>query len=1334
MRHGPCPEIIGAERLIDVLAYRARIDPDLIGYTFLAGGEAETLSYGRLFDEVCRAAALFRTRAPKAERALLLFGSGLDFIRAFLGCHAAGLVPVPVMPPRDATPAELSRVRSIIEDADTPLIVTSPQLAAMGAPFFPGLEWVTLEALAEVDPMPPVARDDAGDLALIQYTSGSTSAPRGVVVSHTNLLHNLGYIYWGESLPADAVSVSWLPMSHDMGLVEGVLQPLYAGHPVTLMSPLDFLRRPLLWLETISTTGATVSGGPNFAYDLVLRRLGDGPLPKLDLSRWKFAYNGSEPVRSETLSAFAKRLAPVGFDRNALQPLYGMAEATLGITAGRFGQGPRIQQRVSRGVSRSVVSCGFTPQDLDLLVVDPDTLEALGAGEEGEIWMAGPCIAQGYWRQPEKTEATFGARLANGSARYLRTGDLGFVLDGEVFISGRIKEVIISRGQNIHPTDLEHTAEQHPLVRAGGTVAFRVDAADEGAALVLEVTKSVMQAGLPEARLQQVARSVRQSVVRAHGVPVALVAMVAPGTIPRTTSGKRQRAKVAKQWARGKLTALATVAAETGESAWLRTRVETLLGRCDLDMAATLPELGLDSLAALELFAEVQSRMPGLTLAALLGLPLSALESSVGAPTETGIDASLPEDFACGEATELCGTVFVTGGTGFLGGHLILELLARGQNVVGLVRGDPTRLLETLARLPGWDPSWAACVRGVSGDLTKRDLGLSEPGLLATADAVYHCAAMVNWVYPYAALAPSNVGGTLEVLRLASAGRSRVIYLSTMAACWSLTAGAVDEQTDPVDHLDGIHLDYVRTKAVAESLVRQAAAKGLPVSIVRPGLIFSHTKTGQHSTGDFLSALFAGCIEMGCAPNLEWRLDVCPVDEVVTAVLDVAPGQTVHLEAVDRRPFRSVVLWMTLRGYPMRLLPYGEWCAALEEHARHPAAALRPLMPFFTKKVVDGLTVPQLYEEPRRNAISSAPLLMERQTLRAPWLEKTFVGLVNNGTVPASPRAASPVNVPAVVKHSILGELASWRFGRAAGVHRELRDGRSVVVKRHVRDDDTLDIGAAVAALCGDRLATAWQAHRAESEVVRGPQREHAVYADPRLAPFRPQLLHPSSASQELVIEDLDGLPLLDALTSWGAEDIACAVRGIAGVHAVDVDGGWLPPKRDAASLVRQRPLWEALAEYALTRPFGDWLGRRGRARLAYHLDRIEEWGSIRDDLPQTFIHNDFSPRNAVLREDGQLCAYDWELASIGLPQRDLAEFFCFTLTGEDPVALLELHRTELQRITGKHFDASRWRAGFEVALAELLVTRLTMLAMIDAFEPQSYLMRVVQTWRRLDG
>jgi thioester reductase-like protein len=1372
----PCDEVARAATVVDVLAWRAESTPEQVGYTWLDGDgltDEAPLTYGALYDQVCRAAAVLSDALTAGDRAILLFESGFDFLRALLGCQAAGVVPVPVMPPRDGSSAEVGRVLRIVADAATQTVVTTAPVAALaeGLPGAGALTWLVLD---ELDAVAPIRPRPPAELALLQYTSGSTSAPRGVMVGHDNLLRNLACIYWGENNGPESVSVSWLPMTHDMGLVEGVMQPLYSGHPVFLFSPRRFVRSPTAWLEVIARTGATVSGGPNFAYDLVLRRLGRGPLPDLDLSRWAFAYDGSEPVRAETVEAFCARMAPLGFRRAAFQPLYGMAEATLGVTAGRFGAGPWFQRRVGPGGVKRVVSCGVVPDDLQVVVVDPETTQPLPPGAEGEIWLRGPSLARGYWRAPEATEETFGATLPGSADRHLRTGDLGFVLEGEVFVTGRRKELIVCRGANVHPGDLEATAEAaHPSLRPGGAVAFGIErGGQEAVVVVAEVARGLH----PDEPLDPIVSAVRSAVARTHGVPVAEIALVPAGTVPRTTSGKRQRVRLARSWREGKLPVLAAsspgAAPAEALADWLPARVATLVGADarELDRTRTLPELGLGSLAIIELLSELEARFGRGSLGALLTQPLGALTAEVEARPPIDAHARLP-DALVPRPGQPGDAILLTGATGFLGGNVARALLASTERrLICLVRGGGSdRVLAALSAVPGWRAAWADRVESLHGDLAADGLGLDERQLDALSErlgGIVHAGALVNWVYPYSALAPANVGGTRELVALACRRSTPLVYVSSLACCWSLTAsGVVDEETDPVEHLDGIHLDYVRTKAVAESLVRQAGARGLPVRVLRPGLIVGDSETGHHSPGDFLSALFRGCIELGAAPDLDWELEVCPVDEVArvaVAALDAATNvgetATVHLESPERRPWRGVVLWMALRGHRLALLPYDRWCERL---VGAPATnALRPLDAFFVRPVVDGLRLPQLYERSRRNRIERRSPAVGRP-LDAAFLERTFESLTASGYLPGPddpPPAPGPLRSASQLarwlgravdevasvpwpdgrpSESLVGELASWRYGRAVGVRRlGLRAGSerwTVVEKAQVEDRMALDIGERVAELCSPALGAAWRAHRDHSEVVRSAEREAALYRleDPRMRAHAPRCLGTGEADGQrvLLLEDVS-----EAATDWDDRAVEAAIRGLARIHAIGpISAPFMPPPRTAAALSGQQPLWDALADHALAGPMGRWLGPRGRDRYRALLAERPEWAAIADALPQTLIHNDFGPRNATVR-DGVLCAWDWELARVGLPQRDLAELLCFTWNGTDLPALLELHRSELQRAGGVAPDASDWRAGFEVALAELFVTRVSLYAMIDGFRRQPFLERVVRTWVQLDA
>lgn len=555
------------DSLISLLELRATVQPDHRAYTFLVDGEREgdTLDYRTL---AARARAIAATLAAlgvkPGDRALLLYAPGLDVIAAFFGCLYAGVIAVPAYPPQPAQLARtLPRLLAITGDADVSIVLSTEAIAAYAAelgkvaPLFRNVRWLATD---RVSPDASAAwqrpQVNGGTLAFLQYTSGSTSAPKGVMVSHECLLHNLSYLDHLEENDETSVCVSWLPVIHDMGLIEGVLEPLYAGYPAYLMAPDAFLQRPLRWLRAITRYRGTNSGGPNFAYDLCVRKITAAQRETLDLASWRCAYNGAEPIRRDTLVRFHEAFQPAGFRWTSLFPVYGLAESTLLVTSGRRTDAPVVCDgdadtlRNGSLVARAdeersaapIVSCGRAWCGTDVRIVDPETHEPCAPGHVGEIWIASPSVAQGYWRRPEQTAATFGAALAGGEGPYLRTGDLGALIDGQLFVTGRIKDLLIVRGAKHYPQDLELTAELHGgVIRAGCCAAFSVeDTEGEAIALAAEVDLRKLQ-GDPGEHLARVAAAMRRGVVERHGIQLHAVALLNAGTMPKTTSGKLQR-------------------------------------------------------------------------------------------------------------------------------------------------------------------------------------------------------------------------------------------------------------------------------------------------------------------------------------------------------------------------------------------------------------------------------------------------------------------------------------------------------------------------------------------------------------------------------------------------------------------------------------------------------------------------------------------------------------------------------------------------------------------------------------------------------------------------
>ncbi|MBD2256620.1 fatty acyl-AMP ligase [Pseudanabaena sp. FACHB-2040] len=563
---------------VELLSCRAHDQPNQTAYTFLQDGEAEAvdLTYRQLDEQARAIAATLQSLNATGSRALLIYPPGLEFIAAFFGCLYAGVVAVPAYPPRRNQ--SLSRLHAIAANAEPKLALTTATLLKDIEKRFTQelglnqLHWVASDALASslatAWQEPDLNRDT---LAFLQYTSGSTGTPKGVMVSHGNLVHNSSLIHKSFADTPQSQGVSWLPPYHDMGLIGGVLQPLYVGAPTVLMSPMAFMQKPLRWLQAISRFKATTSGGPNFAYDLCIRKVTLKHLANLDLSSWEVAFTGAEPVRAETLRQFAEVFAPCGFREEAFHPCYGMAETTLMVTGKVKSASPVLHTVSSTALeqnqvvptpkaqegSRTLVGCGQTWLDLNVLIVDPQSLTLCPANQVGEIWVSGPSVAQGYWNREEQTQQTFDAYPVDAQPEtleqgpFLRTGDLGFLLDGELFITGRIKDLMIIRGQNHYPQDIELTVERsHSALRAGCGAAFTVEnKGEERLVIVQEVERNYLR----KLNVQEVVGNICRAITAQHSLQVYATVLVKTGSIPKTSSGKIQRHACRAEFLAGKL-------------------------------------------------------------------------------------------------------------------------------------------------------------------------------------------------------------------------------------------------------------------------------------------------------------------------------------------------------------------------------------------------------------------------------------------------------------------------------------------------------------------------------------------------------------------------------------------------------------------------------------------------------------------------------------------------------------------------------------------------------------------------------------------------------------
>ena len=561
--------IQSSKQFVDLLRKRAALHPGRSAIQFLLDGESigEDMSYVELDRRARRLAAYLQRHAAFGDRALLLYPSGPDYVLAFFACLYAGIIAVPAYPPELAHPQHLKRLLAMLQDSALRLILTDS--AAL-----PGLQRLLPadceSRMVATDAVPDDCHEDQWQeaeilpetIAFLQYTSGSTAMPKGVMVSHRNLIANELALAEGYAVKEGVDKwVSWLPLYHDMGLICALLQPIFSGITLVLMSPRHFLERPLRWLKAIAEHKATISGGPDFSYRLCLERISETAIEKLDLSSWRLAFNGAEPVRETTFSQFAGKFGPAGFGADALYPCYGLAEATVFVSGGVRGKGMIAHRFDPVALGRgevvlqedgvSLVACGRIWTDHRVEIVDPRALMPCAPGNIGEIWVQGPSVAEGYWKNAKASAATYAARLEGDAKPWLRTGDLGFWHEGQLYIAGRLKDVIILRGQNIYPQDIEQTIEAAvPEVRKGRVAAFAVEIdGQEGIGVAAELPRTVLK----KLDAQAIFRAIHRAIAFDHQEPASVILLLPPGELPKTSSGKLQRSACRLGWLDGSL-------------------------------------------------------------------------------------------------------------------------------------------------------------------------------------------------------------------------------------------------------------------------------------------------------------------------------------------------------------------------------------------------------------------------------------------------------------------------------------------------------------------------------------------------------------------------------------------------------------------------------------------------------------------------------------------------------------------------------------------------------------------------------------------------------------
>jgi len=641
----PAPEAIF---LPHILHRRARTPGDSWSFTFLDSQGAERCRWqaAQLAGRARAVAGHLAGSTRRGEPVLLVFQPGADFLAAFMGCLWSGRLATPINPPRRNRLVE--RLAAVAADSGARVALTSADLLESTREWrreseqLGSLQWVATDSLEDNPAMAPEAVG-AQDVAFLQYTSGSTALPKGVQVTHGNLVEDLARMQAAWALSPGATMVSWLPAFHDLGLIFGLLQPLYSGCASVQMAPNAFLQNPALWLGAVSRYRGTHSAAPSFAYDLCSRRIAPQDRAGLDLGSLVMTMNAAEPINPAVMDRFTNDFQPYGFRREAFAPAYGLAESTLAVTANPVGEAPVLRRFDAQALGAGGVSLlddgsaegrlmpgsGRPLPDVSIAIVDPDTLRRCAPGRIGEIWVGGPTIADGYWRRPEETAATFGVRIA-GEAHagpFLRTGDLGALVDGELFVTGRIKDLIILGGANFYPHDIERAAQNaHDALRRDNGAAFSIDAEPGGDGREQVVLVQELERSRRNDDPAPVFQAIVQAVWQDMEVALSRVVLVAPGSVLRTSSGKIQRLANRRAYLDGKLPVIAQwdrraalrpapAAAKPDEAAalaawltgWLARRLDAPLAA--IEASHGFAEMGLDSLGSAELAAELGRRI-----------------------------------------------------------------------------------------------------------------------------------------------------------------------------------------------------------------------------------------------------------------------------------------------------------------------------------------------------------------------------------------------------------------------------------------------------------------------------------------------------------------------------------------------------------------------------------------------------------------------------------------------------------------------------------------------------------------------------------------------------
>ena len=1031
------------------------------------------------------------------DRLLLAYPPGLEMICAFFGCVRAGLIPVPVYPPSSrGFQSALYKMVHIAKDCQAAGVLTSKDYHAslktnltrsgvsasgVDVDYISGLPWIVTEDLLETNSDEHFV--NLSNILFLQYTSGSTMEPKGVMVTHENILQTYPLVIDHPN----PVVVSWLPQYHDMGLIGCYLYPALRGGTTHGFAPTDFIQRPILWFDAINTYQATATAAPNFAYDYCLRagRLPKESLEGCDLSSLKVLMCAAEPVKADTYTRFLEAFQPYGLKSESFYAAFGLAENTLAVSLGgrnivsvnkralALGKARMTTEVSEIDAATQIVSCGTPLPSMDVRIVDPDQHVALEPGHIGEIWIAGSGKCLGYWNNPELTLKQFRARLVDDSPYddgYLRTGDMGFFHDGELFVCGRIKDMIILRGQNYYPQDIENAVERgSSLIRHNCVAAFQIHEDSEPALAIVAEVKNPK--ALPDAR--KIAAAVRNYL----NVEVALISFIAPRAIPRTSSGKIMRHKTKQMWLDGEFTVLSefsrekdTGCSESGTE--IQSAFDEMKARYNLTGTESynLVEAGLDSLDLVVFMHELKERLKDkgaemlarqVDISVIQRVSVAELfrlaEQLERAPEEALVElrhslAAFREELRAAEMEMMSNDkkliftpatpaplpkipvmnhVLLTGGTGFIGPFLMKSLLEQTQaKIYVLVRSSDE--VQGKQRLRGAMESMGPCPAGLMQMFEARvipicgDLGLPQLGLTQDAwdflanelDTVFHNGATVNYLFNYDRMRDANVMGTNEVLRLAFEGRSKEFNYISTTFVFGWAVKSVLYETDFNKNMELLDFGYSQSKWVAEQVVADARSRGLSTRIFRPALV-SPSITGGGNNFDIAVRLVAFMVNHGIGVDALNQVSFVPADIMANNIVAISssPGtqnKTYHVVRDDYANMLDITALITKStGRQFEIFTVKEFVPELIRRCRK-EDLLFPLLDFLVGSV-DNITAMEFkrYESSTYQQARDA----SARGIADPSLEDTVNGILKfmhrKGIISVATREVSAASSPA---------------------------------------------------------------------------------------------------------------------------------------------------------------------------------------------------------------------------------------------------------------------------------------------------------------------------------